>query len=116
MSLNHTRVMLIRTTGMTDTYWGKIWKLSSANIRKARIGISWKDHPTPPDISPRKALGRNAGSKASLKASYCGSLASIAANLAESCPQDSVASAMRWLTSAMSRPTAGSPLDPPEAP
>lgn len=53
MKLNATRVHLIRSTGKTDRYWGRIWRLRDETVRDARIGKSWPNHPTPPDCAPR---------------------------------------------------------------
>lgn len=59
MSLNARRVELIRTSGKTDRYWARIWRVTAQTVRDARIGNTWKDHHTPPDVTPRTGGGRN---------------------------------------------------------
>lgn len=57
MALNAKRVELIRTSGKPDTYWARIWRVHVQTIRDARKGITWRDHPTPPDTKPRARMG-----------------------------------------------------------
>jgi hypothetical protein len=58
MILNPERVHLIRTKGYTDSYWARYWRVPVHTIRRARIGETWGDHPTPPDKARRKGTGR----------------------------------------------------------
>jgi hypothetical protein len=51
--LNPTRVHLIRTSGLTDTHWARIWRVHTRTINEARRGLTWADHPTKPDTKPR---------------------------------------------------------------
>jgi len=56
--LTPRRVELIRTSGFTDAYWARLWRKPRGQIRKARIGETYVDHPTPPDTRPRDPTGR----------------------------------------------------------
>lgn len=58
MSLNAHRVMLIRTSGFTDTYFARIWRVEVRTVRNARTGKTWASHPTPPDTVKRRGGGR----------------------------------------------------------
>jgi hypothetical protein len=51
--LNAKRVELIRTSGLTDTHWARIWRVHTRTINEARRGLTWADHPTPPDTKSR---------------------------------------------------------------
>jgi hypothetical protein len=57
MSLNATRVTLIRTSGLTDMHWSRIWRVHVKTIRDARVGRTWGDVPTPPDTASRACRG-----------------------------------------------------------
>lgn len=57
MSLNEQRVHLIRTSGKPDTYWARIWRVTTRTINEARRGLTWAQHPTPPDTKPRGKRG-----------------------------------------------------------
>jgi hypothetical protein len=57
MSLNPRRVELIRTSGLPDTRWARLWRLHVRTIRDARVGRTFKDHPTPPDTRSRVRQG-----------------------------------------------------------
>lgn len=63
-TLNAHRVHLLRTMGWTDAYAARIWRMHKSAIRKARTGVTWRDHPTPPDLTPRTSGGRSAGAEA----------------------------------------------------
>lgn len=56
-ALTHDRVHMIRTAGKTDRHFERLWRISARSIRDARRGVTWKDHPTTPDTTPRVALG-----------------------------------------------------------
>jgi hypothetical protein len=51
------RVHLVRTLGMPDAWWGRYWRLTTGSVRDARVGKTWRKHPTPPDTAPRAHLG-----------------------------------------------------------
>jgi hypothetical protein len=51
--LNHWRVHVARTAGLTDAYLSRVWRTSKSSVRLARVGITWPEHPTPPDRRPR---------------------------------------------------------------
>jgi hypothetical protein len=57
MRLTHEQVHLIRTAGKTDRHRERLWRISAQSIRNARVGITWADHPTPPDTKPRAHRG-----------------------------------------------------------
>lgn len=57
MSLNATRVHLIRTSGRPDAELARIWRVRPDTVRDARTGATWRDHPTPPDTEPRLDRG-----------------------------------------------------------
>lgn len=57
MSLNARRVELIRTSRKPDAYWSRIWRVCVQTIRDARVGNTWRDHPTPVDDAPRVRTG-----------------------------------------------------------
>lgn len=57
MRLNAKRVELIRTSGLPDAHWARIWRLRPDTIRAARTGQSWRDHPTSLDTAPRAHRG-----------------------------------------------------------
>lgn len=56
-NLTDERVHLIRTAGKTDRHYASLWRLTIGSIRDARVGNTWRDHPTPPDTKPRGHLG-----------------------------------------------------------
>lgn len=58
MSLTDAQVHHARTSGSTDTHLARIWRHSVGTIRSARIGETYRDHPTLPDIAPRQGNGR----------------------------------------------------------
>lgn len=62
--LSFEQVHEIRTAGLTDAYFERLYKVPVRAIRYARIGYTWKSHPTPPDTKPRYPGGRYAGPKA----------------------------------------------------
>jgi hypothetical protein len=60
MSLDAAKVRAIRTSGLTDAHYARIYKVSVRTIRNARTGLTWATHPTPPDRAPREGAGRKA--------------------------------------------------------
>jgi hypothetical protein len=38
---------------MADAYWERVLSVSRAAVQKARVGVTWQTHPTPPDTKPR---------------------------------------------------------------
>ena len=65
-TLTLAQVSRIRTAGLTDVYFSKLYQASRSCIRKARCGETYLDCPTPPDIRPRAAAGRYAPPEARL--------------------------------------------------
>lgn len=57
MTLTPERVHILRTAGLSDLHFERLWRISARALRAARTGKTWRDHPTPPDKKPRK-LGR----------------------------------------------------------
>lgn len=55
--LTAAQVHLIRTSGYTDSYWGRRLRLSDDTIRRARMGIAYRHVPTPADTQPREGTG-----------------------------------------------------------
>ncbi len=56
--LTPAQVQQIRTAGLTDTHWARVLRMSVQTIRRARIGDTYRDVPTPPDTTPRDGNGR----------------------------------------------------------
>lgn len=63
-NLTPDRVHLIRVSGLTDAYWARTFGVRRQTVRLARIGETFADHPTPPDLRPRLSPGRFTGSHA----------------------------------------------------
>lgn len=63
-SLDADKVHQVRTSGFTDSHLARQNGVSVATIRDARVGNTWRDHPTPPDTAPREGGGRKAGAQA----------------------------------------------------
>lgn len=57
MSLTASQVHHARTSGLTDTYLARIWRVKTGTVFAARRGTTWRDHPTPPDRVPRDSTG-----------------------------------------------------------
>jgi hypothetical protein len=55
--LTFHRIVIIRTSGISDAVLARRWRVSVATIRNARIGLTWRDHPVPPDKAPRAHKG-----------------------------------------------------------
>lgn len=58
--LTDEQVTTIRTSGMTDTHFARLYKVTPQCIYQARRAITYKYVKTPPDIAPRMATGRRA--------------------------------------------------------
>ncbi len=56
--LTPERVHIARTGGYLDSYLAQLWRVTAATVRGARRGLTWKNHPTPPDTAPRDGTGR----------------------------------------------------------
>jgi len=57
-TLTDAQVEYIRTAGLTDAYLARKLCRARSAVWAARIGLTHKDHPTPPDIGPRRGGGR----------------------------------------------------------
>ena len=55
--LTAQRVIMIRTSGLPDTHWARIWRLHVQTIRAARRGETWQHVDTPPDTRTRVRQG-----------------------------------------------------------
>jgi hypothetical protein len=55
--LTFSRVTTIRTIPELDTVYARRWRVSVSAVREARIGKSWREHPTPPLTAPRAHKG-----------------------------------------------------------
>ena len=56
-----------RTSGLSDAYLARKWRVRSHSVRQARIGDTFKDHPTPPDLRRRFPGGRYSTNQARLE-------------------------------------------------
>jgi hypothetical protein len=56
--LTPEQVTRIRTAGMSDVYFARLYRVTPQNIRMARRGETHKNVPTPPDTRPRMSAGR----------------------------------------------------------
>lgn len=59
--LTHESVHLIRSSGLSDAHWERALGVSRTAINKARLGVTWQTHPTPPDDVPRIGTKRTGG-------------------------------------------------------
>jgi hypothetical protein len=57
VALTFQRVHIIRTVPELDTVYARRWRVSVSAVREARIGKSWREHPTPVDNKPRAHRG-----------------------------------------------------------
>jgi len=62
--LTHERVHILRTSRWSDAYYARLWGVRPTTVSFARRGLSWRDHPTPPDTAPRVSGGRYCGVRA----------------------------------------------------
>jgi hypothetical protein len=51
--LSSDDVHRIRTERRPDPYWERTLGVTRTCVQKARVGITWQTHPTPPDSAPR---------------------------------------------------------------
>ena len=51
--LTHDDVHRIRTSGLSDAHWESLLGVTRTCVQKARVGVTWTTHPTPPDTEPR---------------------------------------------------------------
>jgi len=59
-TLTAAQVEYIRTSGLTDAYLARKLRRARKSVWAARVGLSHKDHPTPPDTRERSGGGRKA--------------------------------------------------------
>lgn len=58
--LTREDVHRIRISGLSDAHWERELGVSRTAINKARLGVTWQTHPTPPDTEPRmRTVKRN---------------------------------------------------------
>jgi hypothetical protein len=62
-NLDSAKVHQVRTGRLTDSHHSRLFGVSIATVRDARIGKTWTDHPTPPDMAPRTGGGATVGAK-----------------------------------------------------
>jgi hypothetical protein len=70
--LTFEQIHEIRTCGLTDAFMARKLGASPTVVTNARRGISFKDHPTPPDTAYRKPGGKRAGPAAVASDKNCG--------------------------------------------
>jgi hypothetical protein len=70
--LTHEQIHWIRTCGFTDAHMARTLGVGYVTVHNARRGITFKEHPTPPDTSMRKPGGKRAGSVAIASDKNCG--------------------------------------------
>lgn len=51
--LTFAQIHTIRTCAMKDSYYANLYGVTDAAIRNARTALTFKSHPTAPDIVPR---------------------------------------------------------------
>lgn len=61
MSLTFDAVHRIRTSGLSDAHFARLYRVTRQTVRSARIGETFTDNPTPPDLRERDARGRLIG-------------------------------------------------------
>lgn len=59
--LGHDDVHRIRTENRADSYWQKELGVTRTCVQKARVGVTWQRHPTPPDTVGRLKSQRRGG-------------------------------------------------------
>lgn len=57
MKLTEQQVRQIRTSGYTDSYWGRRLRVDDNTVRSARMGLSYRHIPTPSDTAAREGTG-----------------------------------------------------------
>lgn len=63
-SMTPEQVHECRTSGLSDAYLARKWRINAHTIRQARRGQTFKDHPTPPDMRRRFPGGRYTSNEA----------------------------------------------------
>lgn len=61
--LTHDDVHRIRSENRADSYWEKELGVTRTCVQKARVGVTWQSHPTPPDTVSRLKSQRAGGRK-----------------------------------------------------
>lgn len=51
----------IRTSGLSDVHWERVLGVTRTCVQKARVGVTWTTHPTPPDSAPRATSNGKGG-------------------------------------------------------
>ena len=59
--LTSEQVHAIRTSGLSDSYWERLLDVTRTCVQKARVGVTWTTHPTPPDTTPRPTSNGKGG-------------------------------------------------------
>jgi hypothetical protein len=70
--LNDEQVHWIRTSGLTDAHMARTLGIGYVTVHNARRGITFKEHPTPPDTTHRKPGGKTSGTVAVASEKNCG--------------------------------------------
>jgi hypothetical protein len=70
--LTHEQIHWIRTCGLTDAHMARELGIGYVTVHNARRGITFKDHPTPPDTALRKPSGRTGEIYATRSDKNCG--------------------------------------------
>lgn len=70
--LTSEHVHWIRTSGLTDAHMARTLSVGYVTVHNARRGISFKEHPTPPDTGYRKPGGKTSGNVAIASDKNCG--------------------------------------------
>lgn len=60
-SLTADQVHQIRTGGLSDSHWERLIGVTRTCVQKARVGVTWITHPTPPDTDSRATSNRRGG-------------------------------------------------------
>jgi hypothetical protein len=58
VKLTDEQVRHIRTAGLPDSQLATKYRRTIGTIRDARVGKTYRDHPTPPDTKPRGQRNR----------------------------------------------------------
>lgn len=61
-ALTSEMVHEIRTSGLSDAHWERLLGVTRTCVQKARVGVTWITHPTPPDTA-RRATSNNKGGR-----------------------------------------------------
>ena len=60
-SLTHAQVHEIRTSGLPDSHWERVLGVTRTCVQKARVGVTWMTHQTPPDREARTTSNPGGG-------------------------------------------------------